>query len=280
MGLYLRPATLAIALDALRERALTVVAGGTDHYPARVGRPLDEDVLDISAVAGLRAVEERADHWRIGATATWTDVIEADLPPLFDALVLAARDVGGVQIQNAGTVCGNVCNASPAADGVPPLLALDAAVELASADAVATVPLADFLLGNRRTRRARHQLVTALIVPKPARRSASHFLKLGARRYLVISIAMAAARVDADDSGRVAAARVAVGACSPVALRLTELERELVGQRLDASLGRCVAAHHLAPLDPIDDVRGTREYRLDATVSLLRRLLDQLGAKR
>jgi CO/xanthine dehydrogenase FAD-binding subunit len=279
MGLYLRPASLDIALDALRERALTIVAGGTDHYPARIGRPLAEDVLDITAVRGLRGIEERPDHWRLGATTTWTDVIDAGLPPLFDGLVLAAREVGGVQIQNAGTVCGNVCNASPAADGVPALIALDARVELASANGISNVPLEDFILGNRRTRRAPDQLVTALIVPKPAGRAAGHFLKFGARKYLVISIVMAAASISVDGSNRVQHARVVVGACSPVARRLPELEDALLGRSADAALGDIVDAHHLAPLAPIDDVRATRDYRLDAALTLVRRLLDQLGEK-
>jgi len=279
MGIYLRPATLDIALDALREKSLTIVAGGTDHYPARVGRPLAEDVLDISAIRGLRGIEERADHWRLGATTTWTDVTDAGLPPLFDGLVLAAREVGGVQIQNAGTLCGNVCNASPAADGVPALLALDARVELASAQGVSIVPLEDFILGNRRTRRTPDQLVTALMVPKPAGRATGHFLKLGSRRYLVISIVMAAATIAVDGANRVTHARVAVGACSPVARRLPELESALVGRSGDASLGDVVDASHLAPLAPIDDVRGSREYRLEAALTLVKRLLDQLGEK-
>jgi CO/xanthine dehydrogenase FAD-binding subunit len=279
MGLYLRPATLDTALDALRERALTIVAGGTDHYPARVGRPLAEDVLDITAVHGLRGIEERPEHWRLGAMTTWTDVIDAGLPPLFDGLVLAAREVGGVQIQNAGTVCGNVCNASPAADGVPALIALDARVELASVHGVSVVPLEDFILGNRHTRRAPDQLVTALIVPKPAGRTAGHFLKFGARKYLVISIVMAAATISVDGANRVRHARVAVGACSPVARRLPALEDALLGRPADATLGDTVDANHLSSLAPIDDVRGSRAFRLDAALTLMRRLLDQLGEK-
>jgi CO/xanthine dehydrogenase FAD-binding subunit len=96
-----------------------VLAGGTDFYPARVGRAIDEDILDITAIGELRGIAEDADGWRIGATTTWSELIETRLPPLFDGLKLAAREVGGRQIQNAGTIAGNLCNASPAADGVP-----------------------------------------------------------------------------------------------------------------------------------------------------------------
>ena len=114
---------------------------GTDFYPARVGRPVDENILDISGIAALRGILGRPGGWRLGATTTWGELIAADLPPLFDGLKQAAREVGGRQIQNAGTIAGNLCNASPAADGVPPLLALDAAVELASRTGSRNVPL-------------------------------------------------------------------------------------------------------------------------------------------
>lgn len=278
MGIYLRPSTLEIALDALHARALTIVAGGTDFYPARVGKPLADDVLDIGGIAGLRGIRERGNDYRIGATTTWSDIVAADLPPLFDGLKLAAREIGGVQIQNSGTICGNICNASPAADGVPALLALDAAVELCSAAGVEIVGLGDFILGNRRTRRSPDQLVTAVIVPKPAGRAAGHFLKLGARRYLVISIVMAAATLELDAAGRIARARIAVGACSPVAQRLPALEALLLGAAPDGSLGRFATTAQLEGLAPIDDVRGSAAYRVDAALTVVRRLLDELGS--
>src|SRR3546814_5531922 len=104
----------------------------------------------------------------------------------------------------------NLCNASPAADGVPPLLALEAEVELASRDGLRRLALDAFILGNRKTARRPDELVTAIIVPKPSGRARSRFLKLGARKYLVISIVMVATLLDLDDDGRVAKARVAV----------------------------------------------------------------------
>ncbi|MGE0422945.1 MAG: xanthine dehydrogenase family protein subunit M [Reyranellaceae bacterium] len=279
MAAYLRPTSIDAALQALADRKLTVLAGGTDFYPARVGRPLDDDVLDITAIEGLRGIAEAGDHWRIGATTTWSDVAASDAPPLFDGLKRAAREVGGAQIQNAGTVAGNLCNASPAADGVPPLLSLDASVELASTGGVSVVPLADFILGNRRTRRAADSLVTAIRVPRPrGHRAAGHFLKLGARRYLVISIVMVAAVVECDRAGRVTRAGIAVGACSEVARRLPDLEAALLGLPADATLGEHVTAQHLAGLAPIDDVRASAGYRSEAALTVVRRALCELGA--
>jgi CO/xanthine dehydrogenase FAD-binding subunit len=276
MGTYLRPSRLEDALTALARPHL-VLAGGTDFYPARVGRAIDEDVLDIGGIAILRGISADAAGWRLGATTTWSELVETDLPPLFDGLKQAAREVGGRQIQNAGTLAGNLCNASPAADGVPCLLALDAEIEIAGPAGRRLLPLRQFITGVRRTALAPAELVVAIHVPRPRREARSAFLKLGTRRYLVISIAMAAATLEIAD-GRVASARIAVGACSPVAERLPKLEAALAGAPLDAHLADRVEVSHLAPLSPIDDVRGSAAYRSDATVTVLRRLLQGLAS--
>ena len=285
MAEYLRPETLATALgmlkgDALKGAPFSVLAGGTDFYPARVGPAPDENLLDISALNNLRAIDEQPDHWRLGALTTWSDIIRAELPPMFDGLKLAAREVGGVQIQNRGTLGGNLCNASPAADGVPPLLSLGASVELSSASGVLTLALGDFILGARKTALQADQLLTALIVPKPSTaRAAGHFVKLGARKYMIISIVMLAVNIEIDGAGRISAARVAAGACSEVACRLPALENALNSAPCDARLGDIAMAAHLAPLAPLDDLRGTAAYRRDAALVLLRRLLNELGAR-
>ncbi len=275
---YHRPQSLEDTVALLARGPLTLLAGGTDFYPARVGQPLEDDVLDLSAVRELRGIAEQRDHWRLGATLTWTELIEAKLPPLFDGLKLAAREVGGEQIQNRGTLAGNLCNASPAADGVPALLAMDASVELRGASERRTLPLAAFMLGPRKTARRADELVTAVLVPKPHHAAKSHFLKLGARKYLVISIAMVGAVIE-HEAREVRAARVAVGACSPVARRLPSLEAALAGQKLDARLGERARSEHLAPLAPIDDVRGSAGYRTDAALELVRRTLNELGGR-
>lgn len=273
MPAYARPTRVDEALKVLAQGGRAVLAGGTDHYPARVGRAPQEDILDLTAIRELRGIAERRDHWRIGATTTWTEVIEAKLPPLFDCLKLAAREVGGLQIQNAGTLAGNLCNASPAADGVPPLLALDARVELASIKGRRTSPLAEFIIGPRKTALRPGELLSAVLVPKPKHAVRSGFLKLGARKYLVISIAMAAAVIERD-KGMVRGARIAVGACSPVAKRLPALEAALIGKRLSGDLAR---PDHLTVLAPIDDVRASAGYRNEAALVLVRRLLDELA---
>jgi CO/xanthine dehydrogenase FAD-binding subunit len=233
-------------------------------------------VLDINALSGLRGISDAGGHIAIGARASWASISRADLPPAFDALKAAAREVGSVQIQNVGTVAGNLCNASPAADGVPALMALDAEVELRSANATRYLPLPEFILGNRKTALRTGEMMTAIRVPKASTRGASAFVKLGARRYLVISIAMAAARLAIGTDGRIAEAAVAIGSCSAVAQRLPMLEAALVGRPADASLDGAVAQEHLAGLAPIDDVRGSRAYRIEAAREVVVRAL--LGA--
>jgi CO/xanthine dehydrogenase FAD-binding subunit len=279
MAWYLRPERLDDVLDALRCRALTVLAGGTDFYPARVGQPLDHDVLDITSVAGLRNIADEGDRWTVGALVTWTDLLGADLPGCFDGLKAAAREVGGVQVQNAATIVGNVCNASPAADGVPILLALDGAVELASASGRRSLPIQQFIVGNRTTLRRPDELVTGISIPKPGPGAASTFVKLGARRYLVISIVSAAILIE-PLAGEVAGARVAVGSCAPVARRLPALEAALRGRPLDGTLAKALDEGELyQALSPIDDVRGSADYRREAAGIALRRALSELGER-
>jgi len=271
--LYLRPKTLDEAVVQLTMPGIQILSGGTDFYPALGDRVVQNPVMDISGLGELRGISTQTNYVRIGGLTTWSDVIRAPLPRCFDALKSAAREVGSVQIQNRGTVAGNLCNASPAADGVPPLLALDAEVELASSWGARRLPLAEFLVGNRKTQRRPDELLTAVWVPRTLEDARSVFLKLGARRYLVISISMVAAVVDVED-GQVGAVRVAVGSCSAVARRLPALERDLMGATAEAGLAGLVTPAHLAPLAPIDDARATADYRLDASLTLIRRALD------
>ncbi len=266
---FLVPAGLSQALEILAEGRHTLLAGGTDFYPARVGRPLNEPVIDITGIDELRGITRDGDLRRIGALTTWSEVIAADLPRSFDGLKMAAARVGGVQIQNAGTIGGNLCNASPAADGIPPLLALDASVELASASGTRVIPLEEFLVGYRETGLRPGELVAAVLVPSALEGATSDFLKLGARKYLVISIVMVAVVIALDSEGRVEQARVAVGACSPVAQRARRVESELVGRRGD--LAALVSPEHLSMLSPIDDIRAGAADRLDAALELVRR---------
>lgn len=265
--------SLEQALHALAAEPMPILAGGTDFYPALRDGPAPESVLDVTCVEGLRAIKETEDGWSIGAATTWTDIINAPLPRAFDGLKAAAREVGSIQIQNSGTLAGNLCNASPAADGVPPLLTLGATVELASSRGQRTMPLSTFITGPRATQLADDELLTAVHVPRMSDTARSGFCKLGSRRYLVISIVMASVTLVADEHGRLSDVKIAVGACSAVACRLMQLEKALIGQSIQADILSFVTPGMLSELSPIDDVRGSGQYRLNAVQQIVCRLL-------
>jgi CO/xanthine dehydrogenase FAD-binding subunit len=264
----------------LAESGGQILSGGTDFFPALGDRPAPDRVVDISGLTGIKGIAVEAGHIRIGGLTTWSEVVATPLPRCFDALKSAAKEIGGIQIQNRGTVAGNLCNASPAADGVPPLLALDAEIELVSTQGTRRVSLSDFMVGNRKTLRRPDEILANIIVPRTLEDAASVFLKLGARRYLVISIAMVAAVIKTDSTGRVAEARVAVGSCSAAAQRLTALEHSLSGAPAHSGLGALVSPRHLAQLTPISDVRATAAYRNDAALTLIGRALDACVERR
>lgn len=272
MCAYYRPHTLDDALSILGQTGATVAAGCTDLFPATERQSLAGPTLDLTAIPELRGIACTQKGWRIGATTTWSDIVSADLPPAFDMLKQAAREVGSVQIQNAGTVAGNLCNASPAADGVPPLLALDALVELGNTQARRIVPLNEFLTGVRKTTRASDELLTAIHVPRHAGLGQSRFLKLGARRYLVISIAMVAVRLVLKQ-GHVSDLALSVGSCSEFALRLFALEKRLTGLPVTELAAQVNEAEVAAAITPISDIRADAGYRLTAATRLLQRAL-------
>ncbi|MEP5761296.1 MAG: xanthine dehydrogenase family protein subunit M [Litoreibacter sp.] len=258
---YHYPTDLASALDIAARSASKIVAGGTDVYPSQRQGERPEFYLDVTRIANFSGITQNGASYRIGAATTWTDIVKTELPPAFDALKQAALKVGSIQIQNAGTIAGNICNASPAADGVPPLMALDAQIELVSSErGTRVLPLAKFIQGVRQTALAADELVSAIIIPPQPDGAGSAFEKLGSRKYLVISISMVAAIITRDEGGLVSDARVSVGSCSPVAMRLYQLERDMIGKRPEEIE---VTHGHLSPLSPITDVRGSGEYRLD-----------------
>lgn len=264
----------AIALVAAGARP---VAGATDIWPEVTGADLPGAAVDLTALPGLSGIGPAPDGGLlIGACATWAEIARADLPPALAALQQAARLVGGRQVQTAGTLGGNLCTASPAADGVPPLLACDAEVELTGPAGARRLLLAGFLTGPRRSALAPGELLTAVHVPAAGLAGTSRFVKLGARAHLVISIAMVAVRVVVLD-GRIATAAVAVGACAPTARRLPDIEAALTGAPLAKAAARVEDAAVAAALSPIDDIRASAAYRRHAAAELIRRALAELA---
>lgn len=284
MPAYFRPKTLGEALEIRASRPVTILAGGTDIYPAKTARAgwgdmQHADILDISAVEGPRGIEATEKHYCFGSLVTWTALRRATLPTAFAGYQAAAAEIGGAQIQNRATLVGNICTASPAGDGIPCLLTLDAVVELASRNGSRTVPIAEFIDGYRNNACRPDEIVTAILIPKPLPGARGSFIKLGARRYLVISIAMAAGLVTTADNGTIEQARIAVGACTPVAQRLVALEEALVGHTL-AEAPEILSETHIAALTPIDDIRASGIFRRSAALGIVRDLLSEFSTDR
>ncbi|PIE16859.1 MAG: xanthine dehydrogenase [Rhodobacterales bacterium] len=267
------PTDVQEAAALLAEGSPKIIAGCTDFFPGQKQGSASRDLLDVTRISGLRGILERDEGWRIGAATTWSEIAGAVLPPAFEGLKQAALEVGSLQIQNLGTIAGNICNASPAADGVPPLLTLNASVELASLRGPRRVPLSEFITGVRQIALAEDEFVVAIHIPRPAQSARGAFEKLGSRAHLVISIAMAASVVELRNDVIVDAA-LAVGSCAPVARRLPELEAFLVGKSVGELKELPLSnAEFFAPLSPISDVRGSAEYRLDVVAELCRRVV-------
>jgi len=273
---YVRPDTLGEALDRLAAQDARIAAGCTDLFTLTQDQALPWPVVDVTGIAELKTIRRTDDGWRIGAAASWRAIAAADLPTAFDALKLAAREVGSTQIQTAATIGGNLCNASPAADGVPPLLILEAEVEIASSTGTRCLPLTEFITGPRQTALRPGEMVTAILVPDHGAAGNAHFLKLGARKHLLISVAMVATRLEIDGD-TIRRAALAVGACGPVATRLPALESVLEG--MSAAEAPAMVTNELVfpALAPIDDIRADRAYRLEAATELLRRAVAALA---
>jgi CO/xanthine dehydrogenase FAD-binding subunit len=270
--MFQQPISVSAALDLMAQPGARLLAGGTDFFPALGEQPIKAPVIDISRLAELRGIAETDEHFRIGAGTTWSEIVVHPLPRCFDGLKAAAREVGSIQIQNRGTIAGNLCNASPAADGVPPLLTLDAEIELTSRQGLRVLPLSAFILGNRRTTLQPGEMVTAILVPKRMAGLTTTFTKLGARRYLVISIAMIAVAISLEND-RIAAINIAIGSCSAVAQRLPAAEAALFGCASPADIAGRLDPIVLTPISPIDDIRATASYRRDAAATLLKRVV-------
>lgn len=239
-------------------RPHTVLAGGTDFYPARVGRAIDEDVLDIGGIDVLRGITAGPTGWRLGATTTWSELLEADLPPLFDGLKQAAREVGGRQIQNAGTLAGNICNASPAADTAPSLLVYGATVVAAGPEGTRRIPIDDFFVRSGVTTLGPGELVTAIELPRPdVRRGSVHVRRTRRRGHDLASVTLTCA-VSADGT-----ARIAYGSLGPRPVLVTD-ESGLLADPSAADLAKMQLLETLF-VDASPSARSMRaspEYRL------------------
>jgi CO/xanthine dehydrogenase FAD-binding subunit len=263
-----QPKSLKDALRQLRDDPpLTPLAGCTDLFVGLNFGTLKAqrflNLWDLDELRGIGVVEGRL---RIGALATWSSIagsktVQRRLP----MLVSAAREIGAVQIQNRGTIGGNIANGSPAGDSLPVLAAADALVELQSADWVRTVPFASFYTGYRRSVMRPDELITAVIVPRQD--GAQWFRKVGTRAAQSISkVVMAGVRAPRP--------RIAIGSVAPTVVRLPKTEEALAAGASPAEAARLMQDE----ISPIDDIRSTAAYRRRVAANLLVQFLNDTGA--
>lgn len=268
---YFRAPNVEEALAKLAEDPRRrVVCGATDAFADLSLVPARSEWVDISRIDALRRIE-RHDGWaRIGAASSWESIARTAWLPL--ALRDAAAAVGSLQIRLQGSIGGNLCHASPVADGVPPLLSLDAQVELASVRGVRRLPLQAFLQGSRRIALEADELLVAVLFALPGETDHTAFVKCTNRDGSALAVVSAAVRLRMSAGDTVEAAAVAVGGASEVPLRMPALETSLLGRRAEALRG-VVEGASLAALTPIDDCRATAAHRTHlARLGILRAL--------
>jgi carbon-monoxide dehydrogenase medium subunit len=260
---------------AVRGPDTKVVAGGTDLLPQLKNGVLKPGwVVDLSAVAELRTISDAPDGGlRIGASVTARELeLDPRVRSRFAALAESAAMVGSVQVRNLATLGGNLCNAAPSADMAPPLLALDADAVIAGPSGRRRVSMASFFLGVRRTVLAPGELLLEIVVPAPGPQSGGNYLRHTPRRELDIAVVGVASQVTLA-AGKCTAARIALAAVAPVPLRATDAEQALVGQPLTPPQIERAAELASGAARPIDDHRGSIEFRNHLVRVLTRRTL-------
>jgi carbon-monoxide dehydrogenase medium subunit len=283
---YAAPANLAEALHIKKERGADarVIAGGTDLILR-----MQEQVLSPSTLIDLRRLSMdgiviSGDEIKLGAFVSISQLLEsADISRLFPALPAACREFAGPPIRNRGTLGGNIVNASPAADLVPPLIAYDATIVLNSTGGDRVLPLVEFFVGPGASVIAADEILTEIRLPMMPLSSAATFIKLGQRRSMAISQVCLTTRLSVDDSGVASEVRIALGAVAPVPIRALAAEQVIAGKVPSEELFCAAAQKAREEVTPISDVRASRSYRLEMTEVLVRRALlatwDELGRK-
>ncbi len=265
---YFQPLDLNEALQFLSQTKLRIAAGCTDILPTTEKNELSGNILDISKINSLKGITTDNNYRKIGALTTWSEIFNHDLPDSYQMLKECSREIGSIQIQNSGTIGGNLCNASPAADSVPCLLNLDAHVELKSLGKKRVLPISKFIIGSRKTGLFDNEILTSILIPRKEEKGISDFVKIGARKYLIISIAMAACKLEILEN-KINSIAISIGSCSEVAKRIISLENILLGKSIDKFDITQSEFSSMKELSPINDIRSDKNYREHAAKVLI-----------
>ena len=263
----------AVALLAGAQGEARVLAGGTDLLVQMRADVLDPDlIVDIKKIKETRAVTEEKGGWRIGAAVTGAELKEhARLKKAWPSVVEAANLIGSTQVQGRATLGGNLCNGSPAADSVPALIAAGAVATLIGPKGKRDLPVEDVMLGPRKLALQKGEIVASFLLPPRAARSSDAYLRFIPRTEMDIAVVGAGVSLTVDGAGLVTAARVSLGAVAARVLLVAEAAQAIVGSRLDAPAQERLEAAARAVCRPIDDKRGTVEFRIQVAGVLARR---------
>ncbi len=272
---YRSPGTVkeAVELLAAHNGAAHVLAGGTDLLvKLRAGMTAPQLVVDLKAIPQLRGIAADARGFRIGAATSCAEIGEhAVLGAAWPGVVEALQLIGSTQIQGRATAGGNLCNASPAADSVPAMIAAGAVCEVAGPGGEREVPVENIVTGPGKTSLARGEFVVGFRLPKPRPHSGDAYLRLIPRTEMDIAVVGVGVALALDEAGVCTHARVGLGAVAPTPLLVAEGAKALIGTRVDAAALAALAAATSAACKPIDDKRGTIPYRVKVAGVLARR---------
>lgn len=269
------PQTLDEVFQCLAAPGAHLIAGGTDVIPRmRAGIFPAAQLIDLNRVEALRYIREEDGGIRLGALTTYAEILRSPLLAQFaSALGAATRRVASPMARQRGTLGGNLANASPAADSVPPLLVLDSWVRLAGPHGMRELPLTEFFRGPGKTVLAPDEIIESIFFHKHAPSWGFGYEKLGPRQGMTISILSAAAALELGTDGRIKAVRIALGAAAPTPVRCPRAEQALLGHLPAAPAWQSAAENLSVDISPIDDVRASGEYRRKAAGVLVTRAL-------
>jgi CO/xanthine dehydrogenase FAD-binding subunit len=272
---YEAPETVesAATLLAAATGEARVLAGGTDLLVQMRSDIIDPElIVDIKRIAETRMVAEDHGGWRIGAAVTGAELKEHPrLKHVWPGVVEAANLIGSTQVQGRATLGGNLCNGSPAADSVPALIAAGAVATLAGPRGRRELPVEDVMLGPRKLALTKGEFVVSFWLPPRPPRSSDAYLRFIPRTEMDIAVVGAGVSVTVDGAGTITAARVSLGAVAPRVLLLPDAAAAIVGSRLDRAAQDRLEAAARAACAPIDDKRGTVEFRIHVAGVLARR---------
>ena len=280
---YFAPQKIEDALEILSgcRGEIKVIAGGTDLLIQYYDRLYEVGTwLDLKNIKELKDIRINKNQMEIGAMVTHTQLEKSeDIKKYFPILSQAAADIGSPQIRNRGTIGGNIVNASPAGDLLAPLMAYDAQFKLLSTQGERIVPAEEFFIGPKKTILEQAQLLTGIILPLPFERTFGCWIKIGKRKALIIATITLALVVEmAEDNKTVKDVKTCLGSVAPTPIEVKEVREKMIGKnfsQLDFNqLGQIVEDK----IFPIDDIRGTREYRKDVAKNIMINALEEIDS--